>query len=973
MELQMQLVQAVHVLNHDMLSCNRVAANQWLVQFQQTDAAWQVATGILTAEALNIHDFEVELFAAQILKRKIHSDIGTLLPDGRRALQNALLVSATKHSSGPSQLLTQICLALSALIFRSPEARSLIQQLFGRLYELQCQGSGSHAVLELLTVLPEEVTEEKTIVANVNSDHRRQFSNELLSHSSSVLKFLVHLTENEAHFYTVRIGCLLEIDQLAVPSHPLIAFAFACLQVPESFSVAIEVLAELINRHEVIPPAVLLQMIVVKDTLLLPALATGNEVVVKGLCWLMAELGQSAPGLFARGTPDVLSLEEAMLGCTRFQSSNWEVAETSLSFWSALGDYLINLGFEKQSGLRAYIPLYISLLDALVLRVQVGPKSYNEDDIDGSTGLPDSLAQFRINLEETTTTVCRLLGPTQYVTQLLSQITLELPVLWQVIEAQFFLLYAASEAILDGPALDLSSLVNVFLAISEERPETVAGLDLLYKSAAQVLGAFSRWICNHPTVVLPLLSFLASGLSAPLAASACATALRRICEEVSAMASDPANLECLLWIGEGLHNFKLSPKEEEEVLCAIGRSLSTVTSSAVLNDALHRLLKPTYDPLKELLIADVENRLKFVSAESAMLLESSVRALHRLGTIFSQFPVLSSSSVIGEEVFVGILSQFWPLLEQMFSSAFMENNSLATAVCKCLSEATKTGGQCILPLLPNITKFSSENFVSFQTHVCFLKLANTLTEEHGHQKEYAPLFVEVAGVFSTADSVAALSSSYACDNEPDVAEAYMNFMSTFLRNCHKGVLATAESHVEAALNRATICCTVMHRGAALAAMSYISCLLEMALSSLTESVDCPLTAAVLKICTQCGESIVSGMLYALLGPSAMSRVYKATTILQQLAAICNSGSSRIGWSALQCWIVSAIQALPAEYLRHGEAERLSVTWLEALRAAASDVDAGNSIRQRGGNGGRSLKRVLRDFVEQHKTNLICVS
>ncbi|XP_024525819.1 transportin MOS14 [Selaginella moellendorffii] len=475
MELQMQLVQAVHVLNHDMLSCNRVAANQWLVQFQQTDAAWQVATGILTAEALNIHDFEVELFAAQILKRKIHSDIGTLLPDGRRALQNALLVSATKHSSGPSQLLTQICLALSALIFRSPEARSLIQQLFGRLYELQCQGSGSHAVLELLTVLPEEVTEEKTIVANVNSDHRRQFSDELLSHSSSVLKFLVHLTENEAHFYTVRIGCLLEIDQLAVPSHPLIAFAFACLQVRESFSVAIEVLAELINRHEVIPPAVVLQMIVVKDTLLLPALGTGNEVVVKGLCWLMAELGQSAPGLFARGTPDVLSLEEAMLGCTRFQSSNWEVAETSLPFWSALGDYLINLGFEKQSGLRAYIPLYISLLDALVLRVQVGPKSYNEDDIDGSTGLPDSLAQFRINLEETTTTVCRLLGPTQYVTQLLSQITLELPVLWQVIEAQFFLLYAASEAILDGPALDLSSLVNVFLAISEERPETVAG------------------------------------------------------------------------------------------------------------------------------------------------------------------------------------------------------------------------------------------------------------------------------------------------------------------------------------------------------------------------------------------------------------------------------------------------------------------------------------------------------------------
>ncbi|WMV17722.1 hypothetical protein MTR67_011107 [Solanum verrucosum] len=72
MELQTKVAQAVHVLNHDSRSCNRVAANQWLVQFQQTDAAWEVATSILTS---NYHqqfvcDFEVEFFAAQILKRK---------------------------------------------------------------------------------------------------------------------------------------------------------------------------------------------------------------------------------------------------------------------------------------------------------------------------------------------------------------------------------------------------------------------------------------------------------------------------------------------------------------------------------------------------------------------------------------------------------------------------------------------------------------------------------------------------------------------------------------------------------------------------------------------------------------------------------------------------------------------------------------------------------------------------------------
>lgn len=73
MELTMKVAEAVHVLNHDTQSCNRVAANQWLVQFQQTHAAWDVATNILTSDLRHplASDFEVEFFAAQILKRKV--------------------------------------------------------------------------------------------------------------------------------------------------------------------------------------------------------------------------------------------------------------------------------------------------------------------------------------------------------------------------------------------------------------------------------------------------------------------------------------------------------------------------------------------------------------------------------------------------------------------------------------------------------------------------------------------------------------------------------------------------------------------------------------------------------------------------------------------------------------------------------------------------------------------------------------
>lgn len=72
-QLHVKVAQAIHVLNHDNQSSNRFAANQWLLQFQQTDAAWQIAASFLTSDLHHpfISDYEVQFFAAQILKRKV--------------------------------------------------------------------------------------------------------------------------------------------------------------------------------------------------------------------------------------------------------------------------------------------------------------------------------------------------------------------------------------------------------------------------------------------------------------------------------------------------------------------------------------------------------------------------------------------------------------------------------------------------------------------------------------------------------------------------------------------------------------------------------------------------------------------------------------------------------------------------------------------------------------------------------------
>jgi hypothetical protein len=70
-----------------------------------------------------------------------------------------------------------------------------------------------------------------------------------------------------------------------------------------------------------------------------------------------------------------------------------------------------------------------------------------------------------------------------------------------------------------------------------------------------------------------------------------------------------------------------------------------------------------------------------------------------------------------------------------------------------------------------------------------------------------------------------------------------------------------------------------------------------------------------------------------------------------------------------------LQALPAGSLREGEAQAVPQIWGDAFMAAVADASQhGGGERGRaggggylGGDGGRRIKRVIRDFAEGHRT------
>ncbi|XP_038696158.1 transportin MOS14 isoform X2 [Tripterygium wilfordii] len=1000
MDLPIKVAQAIHVLNHDTHSCNRVTANQWLVQFQQTEAAWEVAISLLTSDQPFIADFEVEFFAAQMLKRKIQNEGHQLQAGVKDALLNSLLVAAKKFSSGPPQLLTQICLALNALLLFAEHGKP-IEQLFYSLQNLQNQDDGNLAVLEMLTILPEELVDNQITDYNKSSACRSQYGQELLMHTSMVLEFLLQLSQKRFDdsiplhqmnrkilrclLSWVRAGCFSEVPQGSLLAHPLLNFVFNSLQISSTFDLAIEVLVELISRHEGLPQILLSRVPFLKDALLLPALAARDEKVIGGLACLMSEIGQAAPSLIVEASAEALALADSLLSCVAFPSEGWEIAESTLQFWSSLASYILGIHLDNaKNGHHPedfFSPVFSMLLDALLLRAQVDDSAFGEES--GILDLPDGLVHFRINLVELLVDICQLIRSSKFVPKLFlgAWASASAPILWKEVETKLFALNAVAEIVpQEGQSFDFSAIMQLVTMLSSSPHDEPKGImRIVYRSLAEVVGSYSKWICTFQTNARPLLMFLAVGISEPLSSNASALALRKVCEDASAIICEPMNLEILIWIGEALRKRNLCFEVEEEVVIAVSLVLGSVPNKELKNNLLAKLLSPSYEAIGSLIDEDHSSIINN-AATYAQVLSAAGRGLHRMGTVLNH--ISTHVQPAADDPVLVVLGVFWPVLEKLFRSKHMENSNLSTAACRALSLAIQSSGQHFETWLPKLLDCLTTNFLLFQSHDCYIRTASIVIEEFSHKDEYGPLFVTTFERFTQAASIVGLNSSYICDQEPDLVEAYTNFASTFVRSSPKEVLTASGSLLEASFHKAAICCTAMHRGAALAAMSYLSCFLEVGLDALLEPITClsdgSFSGMAVQVISHSGEGLMSNLLYALLGISAMSRVHKCATILQQLAAICNL-SERTTWKAVLCWeslcgwLHAAVQALPVEYFKQGEAETLIPIWSKALVGAASDYlvskncdDGKSNYGHMQGKGGRVLKRLVREFADCHR-------
>ncbi|CAL5439537.1 unnamed protein product [Camellia sinensis] len=265
-------------------SLSGITSSTEAVRFQQIDAAWE-----------------------------IQNEGYYLMLGAKDALLNALLVAAKRFSSGPSQ-------------HSKP-----IEQLFYSLENLQSQDDGNIAVLEMLTVLL-EVVEDPSTDSIISPARRGEYGRE---QSEKRLDAGIQLHERNKKILRCLLSCstwVLLRDFPPAHCQHIHYFVFNSLQVSLSFDLAIEVLVELMSRHE------------------------------------------AAPSLIVEASPEALALADALLSCVAYPSEEWEIADSTLQFWVLSCNYILGLdvdsGKNKKIAEDMFFSVFSALLDALLLCAQ---------------------------------------------------------------------------------------------------------------------------------------------------------------------------------------------------------------------------------------------------------------------------------------------------------------------------------------------------------------------------------------------------------------------------------------------------------------------------------------------------------------------------------------------------------------------------------------------------------------------------
>ena len=404
-ELGQKLLAACNVLYSPNSDRNaRKAADEWLNSFRCTEEAWMISHSLLSSPS-GVGQ-EVLFFAAQTLHTKIRSDFEQLPPSSHGQLCQSIIQHVCSFSAGPRNVLTKLCLALSALAVRTHSSDMWLRgagnqqqrDVVGCLIDTFVQRGGAQSAVCLLEVLHVVLAENNDQRLEIDDMERDSFEHACQTSAPMVLQFLSHTLQNSGSNVNIHQGvfrCLtswihvprgveprLSAANFVQNSGPLIDATFQTLSTTHLFDVGVDACLELIRTYwdsqssknmvlvQRLFPAVVQQL----ERLQRAMVEHDNDVIV-GLTRLFVEIGESYMSLIV-GDQDVgqLAIVQAVLACTEYRGDpdvggdeGSAVPGMTMQFWYYMGRMLRERN-ASQAKMLMFAPCFRRVAEACVGR-----------------------------------------------------------------------------------------------------------------------------------------------------------------------------------------------------------------------------------------------------------------------------------------------------------------------------------------------------------------------------------------------------------------------------------------------------------------------------------------------------------------------------------------------------------------------------------------------------------------------------
>lgn len=636
-------VEAVlHQFYHDVQS--QVQANHFLMMAQLSPEAWNFAWQLLHPSKPQ----EVQFFGASTLQVKISKHWHEIPSDQYGVLREKLLGAVISYASGPSVILTRLCVALSWYIFQTvtdfwPTAISDLMSAFQpQNVPTVKPEQATHVLLKLLTVLNEELQTAHMSSSKVGSIRNAlQISFEPVMNLVEKILLQSKTTASSSSDLTeMALKCYSSWSQLGsavLEKESLLLLIFDAVYKEDLCQTALETLSNIAlhcTAHKY--PNFILKMIenIVKlEGLLSKAIAEEDTDTCSSIYAVAIAVAEHHSNMLLDlilQKPDkrdvILQLISFILRCSG-SPGQYPVdeicSEQAFGFWYNLQDAIKASEPSKfESLLLVFHPVFQSLVDTYLVKVRFPPdevfNQWNSDE-------KEAFRCYRQDIGDSCMYCYNILREAM-LANLMAHLCIATTAAisdssnWQYLEACLFAFKEVSESV----DVEENHYIPQFMSHLPNIP--LQHLRVI-SASMEAIGAYADWINSHPEVMGCVMPLLLMGLQNADVAPSASFALKDITRDCYDCLQPYAE-QILITSETALKGNILKSRERVRLMTTVGQVLSIMPFDYTMS-FLNSLLTPMITQLQQLISQESPKK------NSAMV----VLYLHMMSTLFATLDI----------------------------------------------------------------------------------------------------------------------------------------------------------------------------------------------------------------------------------------------------------------------------------------------------------------------------------------------